>query len=344
MWSDHTAAMVFGTTMWGLNRMNYWFGYGNYSNPYFSEPLVVDNTTIDYSQPLAEPPVMVAGADPGAPPATAPPGAPTAPSALPPGVSPEGMAQFDAARAALMEGNYRVALTATNKALAAMPKDAVINEFRALVLFALGNYREAAATLHPVLAVGPGWDWTTMISLYPDTDVYTKQLRALEAYVGANPKAADAHFVLAYQYLTCGQEDAAVKELGQVQSLVKNDAVSAQLLQMLGKSTVPAPPALENTAKYDAAKLVGMWNASRGGKTSFELAMTKDMAFTWVYREGKTKQEVKGAYALDGNVLALEPDAGGVMVAEITDPQKGSFVFCTVGAPAGDPGLTFKAK
>ena len=53
---------------------------------------------------------------------------------------------------------------------------------------------------------------------------------------------------------------------------------------------------------------------------------------------------VKGAYALDGNVLALEPDAGGIMLAEITEPKGGSFVFRTVGAPKSDPGLTFKAK
>src|SRR4029077_4115272 len=113
MWSDHTAGMVWGTTMWGLNRMSYWFGYGNYSNPYYSEPLVVDNTTIDYSQPLAEPPVVVASADPVAPPATVPPAIGAAPSTLPPGVSPEGMAQFDAARTAFLEGNHQTALTAT---------------------------------------------------------------------------------------------------------------------------------------------------------------------------------------------------------------------------------------
>jgi uncharacterized protein (TIGR03066 family) len=149
---------------------------------------------------------------------------------------------------------------------------------------------------------------------------------------------------LAYQYLTCGQQDAAATELGQVQALVKNDSVSAQLLQLMGKSTVPEAPVVESTATYDAAKLVGTWNASRGGKANFVLTMTKDKAFTWTYSEGKTKQEVKGAYALDGNVLALEPDAGGVMVAEITDPQKGSFVFKTVGAPPSDPGLSFKMK
>jgi tetratricopeptide (TPR) repeat protein len=309
--------------------MSYWFGYGGYSNPYYSEPLVIENTTINYSEPLAAPPVT--SAEPAA-----------APSALPPGVTDEGMAQFEAAQTAFYEGNYQLALQATNKALASMPKDAVIHEFRALVLFALGQYREAATTLHPVLAVGPGWDWTTMSGLYADKDTYTKQLRALEDFVEGNPKAAEGHFVLAYHYLTCGHQNRAAEELEEVQKLVKNDTVSAQLLQMIGKTT-PAQPAAESEVKIDAAALVGTWNATRG-KAAFEMSLGKDNSFTWLYREGKTKQEVKGAYALDGNVLALEPDAGGVMLAEITSPQGGSFVFRTVGAPKSDPGLSFQRK
>jgi tetratricopeptide (TPR) repeat protein len=340
MWSDHTAAMVLGTTMWGLNRMNYWFGYGDYSNPYYTEPLVVDNSTYYYSEPLAAPPV--------APqttvivePATAP---AAAPAALPPGVTQEGMTAFEAARTAFYEGKYQEALQATNKAVASMPTDAVVHEFRALVLFAMGKYRDAAMTLHPVLAVGPGWDWTTMSSLYDSTDTYTKQLRALEAYVGENPKSAEGHFVLGYHYLTCGQQEQATAELLQAQRLMPNDTVSAQLLQMLGKSASPPPAAAESEVKIDVAKLVGNWHASRGGKANFDLTLSKDKSFTWVYREGKKKQEVKGAYALDGNVLALEPDAGGIMLAEVTEPKGGSFVFRTVGAPKSDPGLTFKGK
>jgi len=225
-----------------------------------------------------------------------------------------------------------------------MPTDAVIHEFRALCLFALRNYRDAATTLHPVLAVGPGWDWTTLSSLYPDTDTYTQQLRLLEGYVEDHPSEADAHFVLAYHYLTCGHEDRAAAELQQVQKLLKNDPVSAQLLQMMGKAPAAEKPAPESDVKIDATKLIGSWNASRGSKASFELTLGKDKSFTWVYREGKKKQEVKGAYAVDGNMLAMEPDAGGIMLAEVTEPQGGSFVFRTADAPKSDPGLTFKAK
>jgi tetratricopeptide (TPR) repeat protein len=317
--------------MWGLNRMSYWFGTSSYANPYYSEPLVVDNTTISYAEPLAAPPVSEAA------PATAP-------AELPPGVTPEGMKQFEAAQTAFLAGDYQQALTAVNKALASMPQDAVMHEFRALVLFALGKYREAAETLHPVLAVGPGWDWTTMTSLYPDVDTYTKQLRALETFAKSDPKAASARFVLAYHYLMLGHDDAAAKLLQQVQQLVPTDSVSAQLLTMMGKTATKPEPAAESDAKIDAAEMVGVWTASRGDKARFELTLGKDKGFRWVYREGKNEQKVNGAYAIDGNVLALEPDAGGVMLAEVSAPQNGAFEFKTVGAPKTDPALKFQRK
>jgi tetratricopeptide (TPR) repeat protein len=341
MWDDHTAAMVLGTTCWGLNRMGYWFGTDSYENPYYAEssgPLVIDNTTINYAEPLvASPPLTIsveAPAQPGAQPVE-----------LPPGVTPAGLDHFQSARSAFYEGNYKKALEETNKALGAMPTDAIIHEFRALVLFALGNYRDAAATLHPVLAVGPGWDWTTMSSLYPDTEIYTKQLRALEDVVTAKPKDSAARFVLAYHYLTLGHDDAAARHLAKLHELVPNDTVTAQLLQMMGKSdAVAASPPPESTAKIEAADVLGTWTAARGNKASFELTLDKDKGFTWVHRQGKKRDEVKGAYALDGNVLALEPDAGGVMLAEISAPQNGSFEFRTVGAPKADKGLKFQKK
>ncbi len=43
-----------------------------------------------------------------------------------------------------------------------MPNDAALHEFRALVLFALQRYDDAAAALYAVLTAGPGWDWATL--------------------------------------------------------------------------------------------------------------------------------------------------------------------------------------
>ncbi|MBI3838334.1 MAG: hypothetical protein HY288_10440 [Planctomycetia bacterium] len=94
-----------------------------------------------------------------------------------------------------------------------VPNDPSLHEFRGLVRFATKQYKAAASAVYAVLSAGPGWDWTTLINLYPKVEVYSEQLRALEAYHNANPNAAEARFLLAYQYLTCGETDAASAEL-----------------------------------------------------------------------------------------------------------------------------------
>ena len=113
------------------------------------------------------------------------------------------------------------------------PNDAALHEFRALCLFALKRYDEAAAVLYAVLSVGPGWDWTTLISLYGDPETYTQQLRALESYCSQHPQSAAARFVLAYHYLTQGHAEAAVRQLKIVQQLQPKDQLTAQLIQQI---------------------------------------------------------------------------------------------------------------
>jgi hypothetical protein len=321
MWSDHTALMAFGTTMWGLNRLAYGFGYWGYDNPYYSD---ASSYPVDYSQPLPE---EVATEQPA-------------------GAMTPGMADFDAARQAFLQGDYAAALVSTDKALAALPNDPIIHEFRALVLFAQGKYPEAAAGLYSVLSVGPGWDWTTLISLYPNIDTYTKQQRALEAYVKQNPDAADARFVLAYHYLTQGNMDAAAKQYKKLYDKTPQDTVIKELLLMTGgPEAIGAPPTPGNPAasavKINAANLVGKWSAANQSGAKFALDLTQDGNFTWTYSQDGKSQAVKGVYALDGNVLAMEPESGGTMLAEITQPQGGRFDFAVLGAPPGDPGLKF---
>jgi tetratricopeptide (TPR) repeat protein len=333
MWDDHTALMAFGTTMWGINRLAYGFGYWGYSNPYYTESYPVDGgAVIDYSQPIAVE------------------SAPAATTTVQPAdaAAPQpGMTDFDAARQAFYEGNYSGALASTNKALAAMPNDPIIHEFRALTLFAQGKYKEAAAGLYSVLSVGPGWDWTTLSSLYPNVDVYTKQLRALEKTVKQNPQAADARFVLAYHYLTCGSNDAAASQLKKLYERTPQDMLVKQLLLMTGGPEAigaatpvselekPAAPAVA------ASELAGNWSATGQNNAKFGLGLTDDGNFNWTFTQSGKSQTVKGVYALDGNVLAMEPETGGVMLAEVTRPASGSFSFQLLGAPPGDPGLKF---
>ncbi len=199
------------------------WGYWPYYNPYCTSPVVFGDTTIDYSQPLA----MAA-------PAVAAPNAQVAQA---------DEAPLDAARDAFIQGNYPQALAQCEQAIANQPRDLVAHEFRGLTLFALGRYKEAAGPIYAVLSVEPGWDWTTLSSLYSDVNTYTEQLRALEHYVTANPTATDARFLLAYQYMTCGYGDAAAQQLKAVVQQNPKDQLSAQLLSALTTTKPEAEPA-----------------------------------------------------------------------------------------------------
>src|SRR5262249_18217352 len=151
-------------------------------------------------------------------------------------------------------GDYVTALRRTDEAIQTLPNDATLHEFRALALFALQKYDQASVPLYAVLSVGPGWDWTTLVGLYPGVDVYTQQLRALEQYARANPKSSSARFLLAYHYLTQGHNEAAASEFRQVQTLAPGDALSAQLLKQLSppdqaSTASPAPSPSAPTAR-----------------------------------------------------------------------------------------------
>ena len=82
---------------------------------------------------------------------------------------------FDQARAAFARGDYQQSLDLCDQTLKTMPNDAVVHEFRSLALFALQRYRDAAAAAYAVLSAGPGWDWTTLSSLYGNVADYTTQ-------------------------------------------------------------------------------------------------------------------------------------------------------------------------
>jgi tetratricopeptide (TPR) repeat protein len=332
MWDDHTALMAFGTTMWGINRAAYAFGYWGYDNPYYSEPYPIGGgESVDYSQPIAidSQPVETPATDIAAAPAPAP-----------------GIADFDAARQAFYEKDYSKALASCNKALTALPNDPIIHEFRSLILFAQGKYRESAAGLYSVLSVGPGWDWTTLISLYPDENTYLAQRRKLEDYLRQSPKATDARFVLSYHYLTGGHKDAATSQLKVLYKANPADNLVKQLLIMtggpeaIGAPTTTPEPTNATAIAIPSEQVIGKWRATSQGN-KFALELTKDGNFVWSFSQGTQVQSVKGVYAMDGNTLAMEPDTGGTMLAELTPPENGAFHFQMLGAPPDDAGLKF---
>jgi tetratricopeptide (TPR) repeat protein len=175
---------------------------------------------------------------------------PTAPQPATPPPQPSGEADadaqkaaqqtFDQARAAFMKGDYPTAQDLAEQALRNIPGDATLHEFRALTLFAQGQYRDAAGAIYAVLAAGPGWNWDTLKALYPDVATYATQLRSLEDYHKRHADAAEACFLLAYHYLSLGSTEAAIKMLQQTVSLNPKDTLSPQLLKMLTQ-----PPATD---------------------------------------------------------------------------------------------------
>ena len=109
-----------------------------------------------------------------------------------------------------------------------MPGDSTLHEYRALVLFALGRFGDAAGVIHPVLASGPGWGWETMAGFYPSAPVYDEQLRKLEAYVKGRPDAADGHFLAGYHYLVCGHMEQAFASFQKTVDLQPADSIARQ--------------------------------------------------------------------------------------------------------------------
>ena len=323
---------------WGLGSLIYNSGYLGYSNPYYNNSYSSFGN-YNYSQPIPvsyNSSMVVADYDPNS-----------------------ASEVLNNADAAFKQNDYDAALDIINKGLAQYPDDAVLHEFRALVLFARRDYQQAAATIHSVLAVGPGWDWTTLSSMYASVSIYTEQLRALEGFTKENPQDAASRFLLAYHYMSCGHPDAAARHLQQVVKLMPNDRVAVDVLKMVSapqagqpgqpvdtaQQPTPQPPqdpARPAVKPVDPATLVGVWKAARPDGSKFDLTLTDDAKFTWSFsQKDQPAQAFGGTYSVEGNVLALERKDGGSLIAEVTPGGEAKFNFKLLGAPQEDPGLNF---
>jgi Tetratricopeptide repeat len=337
------------------------YDYGYDQSLYAADGTPLDGNSLDSapldSVPLDGAPLGTAVASDSvfndtAPNATSPDGTPPTPGlANGPSMTPDqtqALQIFAEARQQFTAGDYSTALTTVDGAIKLTPNDPVMHEFRGLCLFAEGDYQQSAAAIYAVLSGGPGWDWTTVSGLYPSTAVYTKQLRALEAYIRQNPDKADAKFLLAYQYLLTGYNDAAATQLKQVVALEPKDALSAQLLKSIdgGKDGTPAatpaatpPPAGK---PVDAATLVGNWTANRPDGTKVEMDLTDAKQFTWKFDQGGKPQELKGDYSLADNYLVLKASAQNALVGQVGLVNGNELNFRLADNNPADPGLTFK--
>ena len=351
------APYALGAATWGLAStvsnwgLGYgWMGYGTggYVNPYYSSipATVVASSPYDYSQPVVVNNYVTNDGDltnssdaQGGVGGTA---SATATTASDPVV--------DDALAAFKGGDYAAALAGFDKALKLTPNDSVIHEVRALALFALGRYPEAAATLNSVLAVAPGMDWTTISNVYGSVDAYTQHLRKLEDFCKSHPGDAAAHFVLAYHYLVGGYADMAAEALKVVVAKQPGDMVAKRLLEALqpptpAESAAPAQAAAAPTAATSPAApetdLVGVWKAT-GGTDTVELTITADSTFTWKSApQGKPAVELTGRIETAADAIALVSEKAGTMTGQVKSLGADAFEFSLPGAPAGTKPLRF---
>lgn len=315
-----------GMTGWGMGSLWYQSGYMPYYNPYYNAAAGGWN----YAQPIPAPAIA------------------TAPAAIPPapGLADAANPNVDAAIERFRMGEFADALVLIDGVIQAQPSDAAAHELRALIQFAMQDYAGAAATIHAVLAIGPGWDWTTLSSIYSDMRVYTGQLQALEVYVDDHPRQADARFLLAYHYLTAGHTDAATAQLQRVVSLMPDDKLAAELLRMVGgKGTAPQvaaqPAPRADVPPVDPAALDGNWHARRDDGARFGLTLSPDTSFIWKFSQQQQTQTISGNYSIDNGLLILRGTSGGAMVGQVSAADGDRFIFKPRGGPADDPGLTF---
>ena len=363
------SAPVYGS--WGLNSMASSWMYSSYANPYITpatqtvyiqqqQPIVIEVdgtsqapvtqqvTAYDYSKPIN---------------LTSPPPEPT--------VAESAQKVFESARDAFKQDDFGRALTLADQALGQLQNDPVIHEFRALCLFALKRYDEAAAVTYAVLSAGPSWDWATMINLYSGIDVYTSQLRGLENYVKLKPDSAAAQFELAYLYLSQGAKEAAGKQFAAVAKLQPADTLSAQLAKtldpsperqqiqktMTAQNTPPQPtatPTQDGTAASGdsqpappapPAHLVGTWTATPDPKVKITLVLKEGGEFSWAVTQDGRTQTIQGQAGFQDDVLILAQQEGPPLAGKITfDNAKKDFQFKPPGAPDDTSGLTFEPE
>ncbi|MES2995709.1 MAG: tetratricopeptide repeat protein [Verrucomicrobiota bacterium] len=331
---DVGLSIGWGLIGWSLGTMVYDLGYRTYSNPYPVEPIYYDGGQITYHQPITRVAVN------------------TAPQSEEVIVENTTVSESIIAESqeAFKRRDYLVALELADKAIVKTPGDGALHEYRALILFALGKYGEAAGVLNPVLASGPGWDSATMLALYDSQQTYTDQLTRLEDYSVKKDEAADAHFLLGYHYFVTGHLDDAAAQFDRANALMPSDKIAKQLSDLARSSSLDADGELKAAESEVPAedepeitpvpveKLAGTWTSAQadGGKVTIEFK--PDGKFTW--KHGETTLE--GDYSVNDNGLLVLDSEENQMVATVELPQDDAMNFTLAGGPPEDPGMDFK--
>ena len=220
----------------------------------------------------------------------------------------------------------------------------MLHEVRALTLFALGKYKEAAASLNSLLASSPGMDWTSMSSLYGNADDYTQQLRKLEAHIKANRNDAGgdlrAGLPLPGRSARTTPRSARCAKSSACSRRTRRPSECSPRWRRRLRS--PWNPRRARTPPRAAPQpdLVGTWKTT-AGDTAIELTIDDQFQFTWkATPKGKPPVELKGTVNTDGDTLALENEKQGSMVGQVKSGGPDKFTFALQGSPP-EAGLAF---
>ena len=326
-----------------------------YSNPYYVAPAVgaapvAGSVPYDYSQPVVVNNYITAESQGSTASSTSSPVTTANPTSS--AKIEESFSDFDQGLASFKDANYQAALGSFNSALNKNGGDPVVHEVRALSLFALGDYSNAAVALNALLASAPGMDWTTMSSLYGNSDDYTAQLRKLEEYCKANPKNPASAFVLAYHYLVIGQKDSAIRALKVVVENQPKDVTAKRMLEALDPKPIeakvadpkaPAAPQAEELAKpTPEVDLVGKWQ-SVSGTTTIDLEISEESTFKWkAVESGKPAVELSGDFGTNGSAVLMETSDKGSLGGTVKSLSAEEWILNPPGATDDNAGLKFK--
>ena len=159
-------------------------------------------------------------------------------------------------REAFQKGDYHNAIRLAGHAAVEEPRSADVHDLLMLSLFASGDYR-ARPWRHAAASLGQPMHWETLYGFYGDIKPFTEQLRKLEKDVAAKPNDPAARFLLGYQYLMMGHNEAAKTEL--TESLLKapRDRLAANLLTQIGGKIPESVLAIQKQMEKEMPKAGG---------------------------------------------------------------------------------------
>ena len=145
-----------------------------------------------------------------------------------------------------------------------------------------------------------------------------------------------ADFVLAYHYLTQGNNDAAVGQLKQVVALSPQDTLSAQLLKQFSppaEATETRGTARPGTGAAPAkpGNLAGNWTAHPAGHDD-RPALGDDGTFTWTVNSKGKPRQLTGNWSLADDLLTLaQAGEGGALVGRVAWQADDKWSFRVIG-------------